>query len=80
MATDRQTLELQVQLHNGRTVGSWSREWMLECEAKYLLKMPLEKRRAALLERTTKRGRTSVEELKSVMQSIFNQQGKFTRK
>lgn len=67
--------ERQVELHNGRIVSNYSREWALECEARHLLKIPIEKRRALLLDRLPIRGRQSVEELKSMMQSIFNQQG-----
>ena len=59
------------QLSDGRTVCTWCREWLIECEARHLLKMPLADRRAALTGREQKRG--SVEELKKVMTLIHSQ-------
>lgn len=72
----REKFEIQVQLHTGETVGSWSREWMIECEAKHLLKMPLARRRTALWEREDKRGKESVDQLKAVMLSIHQHRNK----
>lgn len=66
----REKYEIDVTLHDGRVVGSWSREWLVECEAQHLLKMPLWKRRDELEERTKRRGTKSVEQLKAVMASI----------
>jgi uncharacterized hydantoinase/oxoprolinase family protein len=66
----REKYEIDVTLHDGRVVGSWSKEWMTECEARHLLTMPLWKRRDELEERTKKRGAKSVEQLKAVMASI----------
>ena len=68
--TPRERYEIQVTLHDGRTVGSWSREWLIECEAKHLLSMPLNKRRDQLDARVKQRGAKSVDELKAVMASI----------
>ena len=68
--TPREKYEIDVTLHDGRVVGSWSREWLVECEAQHLLKMPLTKRRHELDERVKKRGAKSVDELKAVMASI----------
>ena len=68
--TPREKYEIDVTLHDGRVVGSWSREWLVECEAQHLLKMPLAKRRHELDERVRKRGTKSVDELKAVMASI----------
>ena len=68
--TPREKYEIDVTLHDERVVGSWSREWLIECEAKHLLKMPLAKRRHELDERVKKRGNKSVDELKAVMASI----------
>lgn len=68
--TPREKYEIDVTLHDGRVVGSWSREWLVECEAQYLLKMSLAKRRHELDERVKKRGAKSVDELKAVMASI----------
>jgi hypothetical protein len=66
----RDKYEIDVTLHDGRVVGSWSKEWMMECEARHLLTMPLWKRRDELEEREKKRGAKSVEQLKAVMASI----------
>ena len=68
--TPREKYEIDVTLHDGRVVGSWSREWIVECEAKHLLKMSLANRRYELDERIKKRGHKSVNELKAVMASI----------
>lgn len=43
---------------------------MIECEANYLLKMPLAKRRQALDDRVKHRGAESVNQLKAVMGAI----------
>jgi uncharacterized hydantoinase/oxoprolinase family protein len=74
--TQREQYEIDVTLHDGRVVGSWSREWMTECEARHLLTMPLWKRRDELEERTKKRGAKSVEQLKAVMASMHAQRKK----
>jgi hypothetical protein len=71
--TPREKYEIDVTLHDGRVVGSWSREWMVECEARHLLTMPLWKRRDELDAREKKRGIKSVEQLKAVMASIHTQ-------
>ena len=54
--TPREQYEIDVTLHDGRVDGSWSREWMIECEAKHLLTLPLWKRREELDAREKKRG------------------------
>jgi len=74
--TPREQYEIDVTLHDGRVVGSWSREWMLECEAKHLLTLPLWKRRDELDAREKKRGVKSVEQLKAVMASIHTKRKK----
>jgi hypothetical protein len=71
--TPREQYEVSVTLHDGPVVGSWSREWLIECEAKHLLTLPLWKRRDELEERTKKRGARAVEELKKIMASIHAQ-------
>ena len=58
-------------LSDGRTVCTWCREWLIECEARHLLKMPLAARREGLAAREQKRG--SIEELKRVMTQIHSQ-------
>jgi len=74
--TPREQYEIDVTLHDGRVVGSWSREWMVECEAKHLLTLPLWKRRDELDVREKKRGIKSVEQLKAVMASIHTRRKK----
>lgn len=74
--TPREQYEIDVTLHDGRVVGSWSREWMIECEAKHLLTLPLWKRREELDAREKKRGIKSVEQLKAVMASIHTRRKK----
>jgi hypothetical protein len=74
--TPREQYEIDVTLHDGRVVGSWSREWMLECEAMHLLTLPLWKRREELDAREKKRGVKSVEQLKAVMASIHTKRKK----
>lgn len=66
----RQKWETAVRLHDGRWVGSWSQDWQLECEAAYLLRMPLAQRRAALAKREEVRGWKPVEFLKARMTAI----------
>ena len=68
--TPRERYEIQVTLHDGTTVGSWSREWLVECEARHLLSMPLAKRREQLDARVRQRGAKAVDELKAVMVSM----------
>jgi hypothetical protein len=74
--TPREQYEIDVTLHDGRVVGSWSREWMIECEARHLLTLPLWKRREELDAREKKRGVKSVEQLKAVMASIHTKRKK----
>jgi hypothetical protein len=74
--TPREQYEIDAALHDGRVVGSWSREWMIECEAKHLLTLPLWKRREELDAREKKRGVKSVEQLKAVMASIHTRRKK----
>jgi len=58
-------------LSDGRTVCTWCRDWMVECEARHLLAMPLAERRDGLAALEQKRG--SVEKLKAVMVLIHSQ-------
>ena len=57
-------------LSDGRTVCTWCREWMVECEARHLLVMPLAKRREGLAAREQKRG--NIDELKKAMTRIHS--------
>jgi ATP-dependent DNA ligase len=58
-------------LSDGRTVCTWCIDWLIECEARYLLALPLPERRAALQER--ERVRRSVQALKDAMVRIHGQ-------
>jgi len=60
-----------VTLVSGRTVCTSCPSWRLECEARELLDMLLEARRAALSDREARRGVESVAELKTVMKAVF---------
>jgi hypothetical protein len=52
-------------------VCTWCRAWLVECEARYLLAMPLYARRQALAAREAARG--SVEDLKAAMERLHAQ-------
>ena len=78
--TPRERYEIQVKLHDGRMVGSWSREWLIECEALHLLSLPLQDRRKALEDREKKRGVKATNELRNVMRSIFEARRSVLRK
>jgi hypothetical protein len=58
-------------LSDGRMVCTWCLAWLTECEARYLLAMPLEVRRDALAAREAARG--SVEDLKAAMERMHAQ-------
>lgn len=55
-------------LADGRTVCTWCRGWLIECEARQLLTLPLPDRRQALDARQAKRGDISA--LKTAMQQL----------
>lgn len=59
-----------VTLISGRQVCDYCAEWKIECEARDLLKMPLEMRRKALADREQKRGKASVDNLRAVMTAV----------
>lgn len=59
-----------VTLISGCQVCDFCPEWKIECEARDLLKMPLEPRRKALADREQKRGKASVDNLRSVMTAV----------
>lgn len=61
-----------VTLISGRQVCDFCPEWKLECEARDLLKMPLQKRRDALRRRERERGKASTDQLRAVMTAVFN--------
>lgn len=61
-----------VTLHDGRDVLSDSREWLLECEAKYVLNQPtIEARRTLLAAIEKRRGATAREELEQRALAIW---------
>lgn len=61
-----------VTLHDRRDVLSDSREWLLECEAKYVLKQPtIEARRTLLAAIEKRRGATAREELEQRALAIW---------
>lgn len=61
-----------VTLHDWRDVLSDSREWLLECEAKYVLKQPtIEARRTLLAAIEKRRGATAREELEQRALAIW---------
>lgn len=61
-----------VTLHDGRDVLSDSWEWLLECEAKYVLNQPtIEARRTLLAAIEKRRGATAREELEQRALAIW---------
>lgn len=61
-----------VRLHNGREVLSNSQDWLLECEAKYVLKQPtIEARRTLLAAIEKRRGKAAREELEQRALAIW---------
>ena len=62
-----------VQLSTGQTVCSYCPEWMIECEAKWLLEQPLHKRQKLLAMFAKERRGTAIDNLKARMTLIFNQ-------
>lgn len=70
-----------VALADGTQVKSDSREWLLECEARYVLNLPTKADRHALLDKIEKRrGRAARVELSDrILALYFLQQGKEKR-
>ena len=61
-----------VTLHDGTQVASDSREWLLECEAKHVLKQPtIEERRALIAAIGKRRGTEAREELEKRVMAIW---------
>lgn len=62
-----------VSLHDGRIVGNYSSEWMLECEARYVVRLTtLERRRKYIDQVAEKRGQKACLELQDRIRSIWN--------
>ena len=59
---------LTITLSDGRPACTYCPCWMIDCEARHLLSMPLKQRREALAAREAKRG--SVDALKAAMSRI----------
>lgn len=57
-------------LIDGRDVASDSEDWRNDCEARYLMRLPLDKRRELVKAREAKRSKSAVDELKRVMVQI----------
>lgn len=55
------------ELSDGSSCCSDCHRWLIECEARSLLRYPLERRRSILEDFQKKRGKASVEKLKGVM-------------
>ncbi len=64
--------EQSITLSSGERCCSYCRRHLVECEARYLLALPLQKRREQLDARLKTRGEKSVAELKRTMEEIFN--------
>lgn len=61
-----------VRLHDGREVLSNSQDWLLECEAKYVLQQPtIEARRTLLAAIEKRRGKPAREELEQRALAIW---------
>lgn len=66
-----------VTLHDGRQVASNSQEWLLECEARHILKQPtIEARRALLASIEQRRGKQAREHLEERAMAIWRAQRK----
>ena len=66
------TREQSITLSSGQQCCSYCRKHLVECEARYLLNLPLPKRREQLDARSKTRGTAAVEQLKKVMEEIFH--------
>lgn len=76
MQCDTCTREQSITLSSGQQCCSWCRRHLIECEARYLLNLPLQKRREQLDARSKTRGAQSTEQLKKVMTDVFNSKRK----
>lgn len=61
-----------VTLHDGTSVSSWSLEWMAECEARGVLRLPTRERRRYYLDMVErKRGKPARDALESLAVRIW---------
>lgn len=65
------TREENTSLVSGKRVCSWCPEWALECEAREILRYPLQKRRDLLEDRLKTRGKKGLDQLKEIMAEVF---------
>jgi hypothetical protein len=64
--------ERSVTLHDGREVGSWSREWLAECEARAVLRLPSKMfRNGYILRARNRRGDIAANELEELCRRIW---------
>jgi len=68
--------EETIKLIDGRRVCNYCPDYLLECEARQLLRLPLWRRREQLDARLKPRGELAVNRLKTVMGQIFERQRK----
>jgi hypothetical protein len=64
--------ERMVTLHDGTSVSSWSPEWMAECEARGILRLPTRERRRYYLDMIERRrGRAARDALERLATAIW---------
>lgn len=68
--------EETINLVDGRKVCNYCPAWLVECEARHLLGLPLHKRRERLDARSKTRGEASVNKLKEVMAAVHKRNKK----
>lgn len=80
LKTPRERYEVEVTLHDGRVVGSWSEDWRAECEARMVARMPTQGQRHAYILRVRVgngrhkgRGDEAANELERRARAIFKQ-------
>lgn len=59
-------------LHTGRAVCDYCPDWIMECEAVELLRMPLDARRKVMAAFSDKRGHDGMDALKERLKSIHS--------
>lgn len=61
-----------VALVSGEVVDSGSEAWRIECEARYLLRMPKDVRADSMMAREKIRGKAAVNDLMAVMRAVYD--------
>lgn len=77
--TDQCDRERTKVMPDGTLVCSWCLQWMLACEARHLLGLPLMQRRIQLDLRDLKRGETATDQLRKMMVDL-HQESKMAKK